>query len=142
MMIRTEREYHRAQRELEEERRRIQDARATLREQGLTEDEVWRAISPMAAALSQAEAEVAEYEEALAGNVRVFDLADIGEYLIKLRIARGWSPRRLAEALGVDEAVISRDERDEYRGISKERIQRILEALGAEARVFAEMKSG
>jgi transcriptional regulator with XRE-family HTH domain len=58
---------------------------------------------------------------------------DIGRYLVKLRIAKGWGPRQLANALNVDEALISRDERDEYQGITKERAQRILDVLGVQA---------
>jgi hypothetical protein len=139
-MIRTEREFRRVQQDVKEGRERIQEAHAALLASGLEDDEAWRAISPMAASQSQAEAELAEYEETRAGHVGTFDLAEIGRYLVKLRIAKGWSPRRLADALGVDEAVISRDERDEYRGISKERIERILDALDAEAQVHVHLQ--
>jgi transcriptional regulator with XRE-family HTH domain len=49
-----------------------------------------------------------------------------------LRIARGWTQRQLAHALGVNEAQVSRDERDDYHGVTQERFARILQALGVE----------
>jgi transcriptional regulator with XRE-family HTH domain len=40
--------------------------------------------------------------------------------------------RQLAERLGVHESQVSRDERNEYHGITLERAARILEALHAQ----------
>ena len=37
---------------------------------------------------------------------------------------------QLAERLGVHESQVLRDERNDYRGVTAERAQRILEALG------------
>jgi DNA-binding XRE family transcriptional regulator len=56
-------------------------------------------------------------------------LTQIGRLLIALRIANGVTQRELAERLGVNESVVSRDERNEYHGITVERAQRILDAL-------------
>jgi transcriptional regulator with XRE-family HTH domain len=39
--------------------------------------------------------------------------------------------RQLAELLGVSETMVSRDERNEYHGITVQRATRVLEALGA-----------
>lgn len=58
-------------------------------------------------------------------------LPQIGRQLIALRIANGWSQRELAQRLGVSEAVVSGDERNEYHGITVERAQRIFDALRA-----------
>lgn len=132
-MIRTEREYKKVVRELEENRSSLAEIRTVLERQGLDEDAVWRLISPIVAMQSQAQSEVTEYEQARRAEVGPFGFADIGRYLVKLRIAKGWGPRQLANALKVDEALISRDERDEYQGITKERAQRILDVLGVQA---------
>jgi transcriptional regulator with XRE-family HTH domain len=51
--------------------------------------------------------------------------------LIALRIAAGMTQRQLADRLDVSEAQVSRDERNEYHGITVERAQRIIDALGA-----------
>ena len=48
------------------------------------------------------------------------------------------SQRELAERLGVSESVISRDERNEYHGISVARAQNILESLEVRFRLELE----
>lgn len=40
------------------------------------------------------------------------------------------SQRELAKRLGVSEAQVSRDERHEYRGVTVDRAQRMLDAMG------------
>ena len=49
--------------------------------------------------------------------------------MIAVRIAHGLTRRELADRLGISEAVVSRDERNEYHGITVERAQRIVDAL-------------
>lgn len=56
-------------------------------------------------------------------------VSHIGRLLIGMRIARGMTQRQLADRLGVSESVVSRDERNEYHGITLERAQRVLDAL-------------
>jgi transcriptional regulator with XRE-family HTH domain len=78
------------------------------------------------------EEEVAWYEDVRRRKFpAIRRLTQIGRLLIALRIANGLAQRELAERLGVSEAVVSRDERNEYHGITVERAQRILDALGA-----------
>ena len=66
----------------------------------------------------------------------------IGRLLIAVRIAQGMTQRELAERLAVHESQVSRDERNEYHGITVERASRILEALGVTVRSIVETKSG
>jgi transcriptional regulator with XRE-family HTH domain len=54
--------------------------------------------------------------------------------LIAVRIAQGVSQRELATRLDVHESQVSRDERNEYFGITLERAARVLDALGARLR--------
>jgi transcriptional regulator with XRE-family HTH domain len=56
-------------------------------------------------------------------------LTQIGRLLIALRIAQWLTQRELAARLGISESLVSRDERNEYHGITVERAQRILDAL-------------
>jgi transcriptional regulator with XRE-family HTH domain len=55
-----------------------------------------------------------------------------------LRIAKGVSQRDLAERVGVHESQVSRDERNEYHGVTVERANRVLETLGVEVRCVVE----
>jgi hypothetical protein len=129
-MIRTEREYEEASRRLQEARDFAERQRASLEGTGLSPEHVDLAMSPLLAFQEQIQGEMAWYERARQGEIRpVPKLTDIGLALIALRLARGLAQRQLAERLGVNEAQISKDERNEYHGISVERAQRILDAL-------------
>ena len=68
-------------------------------------------------------------------------LTQIGRLLVALRIAHGLTQRGLAERLGISESLVSRDERNEYHGITVERAQRILDALGETVTVRVEEPS-
>jgi transcriptional regulator with XRE-family HTH domain len=61
--------------------------------------------------------------------------------LISLRIAQGISQRDLSKRLGVHESQVSRDERNEYFGITLERAIRILDALNVRLRTRVEIES-
>ncbi len=50
--------------------------------------------------------------------------------MIGLRIASGLTQKDLAKCLGVAEAQVSRDERNEYHGISLDRAQKIIRIFG------------
>src|SRR6266542_2561813 len=129
-MIRTEREYEEARRCLQETRDFAEKQRVSLESAGLSPEYVDLAMSPTMALLDQMQGEIAWYERARRGEIRsVPRLTDIGLTLIALRLAKGLTQRQLAERLGINEAQVSRDERNEYHGISVERAQRILDAL-------------
>ena len=77
--------------------------------------------------------ELSEYEQLRAGSTTVFEassLAGLADSLIKARIARGWTQRDLADALGVAEQQIQRYESTAYRSASLARLCDIAEALG------------
>ena len=59
-------------------------------------------------------------------------LRGICHLLISARISKGMTQRELAQRLGINESQVSRDERNEYHGITIERAARILEVLGVE----------
>ena len=60
------------------------------------------------------------------------NLEGLGQLLVGLRIATGLTQRQLADRLGVHESQVSRDERNEYFGVTVDRVNHILEALGVE----------
>jgi ribosome-binding protein aMBF1 (putative translation factor) len=138
-MIRSETEYQDAVRRVAAEAARIKQERAKLAERGLTKEQIKRALDPLRSFHEQLKEELASYERLKRGefdDLRNFD--GLGRLLIALRIARGVSQRELADRLGVHESQVSRDERNEYHGVTVERAHRILEVLDVELRSAVE----
>jgi ribosome-binding protein aMBF1 (putative translation factor) len=130
-MIRNENEYQEAVRRIDEERERLAQHRAHLDQMGLTPEEVKRAIDPLRAFHEQLAEEVDSYERLKRGDIaELTNLHGLGHALVALRIALGLTQRELADRLGVHESQVSRDERNEYHGITVDRASRILDALG------------
>lgn len=80
-------------------------------------------------------AELAEYREIRAGIRTRFQLDEIdriGEALVKARLARQWTQRQLAEAVGVSEQMVQRDEAGGYERASLTRLAEIADVLGYE----------
>jgi DNA-directed RNA polymerase specialized sigma subunit len=130
-MIRSETEYQEAVRRLGEEEKRLVEQEAKLREMGLGTDEVKRALDPFRSFHLQLVEEVEGYERLKRGDLgELSNLHGLGRSLVALRIALGLTQRELAARLGVHESQVSRDERNEYHGVTVERASRILDALG------------
>src|SRR5688572_18846372 len=131
-MIRSESEYREALRGLDQDRDVAARQRAALTASGLTSEEVERAMQPLLSFQAQRSEDVDWYERVRRRSFSpVRTLTQMGRLLIALRIANGLTQRELAERLEVSESVVSRDERNEYHGITMERAQRVLDALGA-----------
>ena len=138
-MIRTDTEDQRALDRLDQEAETLQAQREKLEEMDLSEEEIKRVLGPMISFREQLREEADTYERMRRGDLgALHDLRSIGRWLIGARIARGWTVTELAEYLGVSTQQISRDERNEYRGVSAERAQRILETLGVRYRLQLE----
>ncbi len=130
-MIRNEKEYQEALRRLTDDEAFIAQQRAALQGLGLASEEVERALEPARSFHAPLVEEVTWYERVRRRDFEAIQsLAAIGRLLIAARIANGLSQKELADRLGVSEAQVSRDERNEYHGVTVERAQRILEALG------------
>jgi ribosome-binding protein aMBF1 (putative translation factor) len=129
-MIRNETEYQEASVRLAEEKTRLAEHCGRLREAGLTDMEIKRVIDPMESFHLQLQEEVESYERLRRGEFDDLDnLHGLGHLLISTRIAQGISQRELARRLEVHESQVSRDERNEYFGITLERAVRVLDAL-------------
>lgn len=134
-MIRNEPEYQEAVRRLAEEKLRFEDHRHRLVAKGLNEDEVKRALDPLMSFHLQLVEEVESYERLKRGEFgEITNLHGLGTMLIALRIYLGVTQRELADRLGVHESQVSRDERNEYHGVTVERAGRVLDALGVNLR--------
>ena len=138
-MIRNEAEYQEASARLASERNRLTEHRARLKETGLSDEEIKRVIDPMESFHLQLKEEVESYERLKRGEFEeIRNFSGLGRLIIAIRIAQGISLRELAERLGVHETQVSRDDRNEYHGITVERANRILEVLGVEVRTVVE----
>jgi ribosome-binding protein aMBF1 (putative translation factor) len=138
-MIRSETEYQQAVERVAEEAARIKREQAKLRELKLSKDEAKRALAPLRSFHEQLKEEVESYERLKRGEFEELrNFEGVGRLLIALRIAKGLSQRELAERLGAHESQVSRDERNEYHGVTVERANRILEALHVEVRSVVE----
>jgi ribosome-binding protein aMBF1 (putative translation factor) len=141
-MIRNEAEYKEAVARLTEERSRLAEHRKRLKEAGLSKEEIKRVIDPMESFHLQLKEEVGGYERLKRGEFDELDnFRGFGHLLISLRIAQGVSQRELAKRLGVHESQVSRDERNEYFGITLERAMRILDALNVHLRTKVEIEA-
>lgn len=132
-MIRNEAEYKEAVKRLEAERKRLSEHKARLQKAGLTPAQSKHALDPMKSFHLQLAEEVESYERLKRGDIgELKNLHGLGRALVAVRIARGLTQRELAKRLRVDESQVSRDERNDYHGITVDRASRILDAMGVE----------
>ena len=130
-MIRTNNELHKAKLRLNAEKDRISAQRKSLKAEGLTPAQIKRAIDPFVSFHLQLAEEVQAYERLSRGEfAEMVNFQGLGRVLISLRVYRGLSQRDLAAKLNVHESQVSRDERNEYHGITVSRAAVILEAMG------------
>jgi len=131
-MIRNNSELEKATTRIKAEEKRIEQMRKGLFAEGLKPQEVKRALDPMISFHLQLVEEVEAFERLQRGEFDDFiNLQGIGRLLISLRIYRGLTQRGFAARIGVHESQVSRDERNEYHGITVGRVMVILEILGA-----------
>jgi DNA-binding XRE family transcriptional regulator len=139
-MIRNETEYQEASERLAQEWQRLAEHRSRLKEAGLADEEIKRVIDPLESFHLQLKEEVESYEKLKRGEFGELDnLRGLGHLLISIRIAQGLSQRELANRLNVHESQVSRDERNEYFGITLERAIRLLDALNVKLRTKVEI---
>lgn len=139
-MIRNEAEYQEASGRLIEEKSRLALHRQRLKGAGLSEEEIKRVLDPIVSFQLQLQEDVESYERLKRCEFEELEnLRGFGQLLISLRIARGISQRELAKRLGVHESQVSRDERNEYYGITLERAIKVLDALNAKLSTRVEL---
>ena len=130
-MIRNDTELEEAKKRLLEEAERIRQQQKELEGLRLSREELKRVLDPVRSFHKQLEEEVAGYERLKRGEFDdLHNFEGLERLLVALRIAKGLTQRELAERLGVHESQVSRDERNEYHGVTLERARRILEAMG------------
>ena len=135
-MIKSQREYEETYQRLSAMRGATERQRTSLQAAGFTPEHVELGLQPLLAMQDQMQGELDWYDRARHGDIIPLpSLRSIGLSLIALRIANGLTQRQLAERLGVNEAQVSKDEKSEYHGISVDRAQRIIDAMGGSVTV-------
>jgi DNA-binding XRE family transcriptional regulator len=130
-MIRNETEYQQAIARIDEERERFKNHAEAWKQQGFNPEQIAKLKEPLESFHRQLVEEVESYERLKRGQFEEFEnLHGLGQVLIGVRIFLGMTQRQLAERLGVSETLVSRDERNEYHGITVDRAERIITAMG------------
>lgn len=133
-MIRTKREYEISLMKLKQNDEAISKQKAQLENMNLAEADMGLILSPMLNFRNQLKKEMETYERIKAQDwdliLSLADFHNMGRFLIALRIAFGLTQKELADLLDVTEAQISKDERNEYHGVSFEKVGRIMEIFG------------
>lgn len=135
-MIRTEKEYQEAQKRLKTDFNVMKEQKRRMKKIGLSDAEIKEAMEPAVSFHQQLKEEVEWYEQVKNGEFHPIGyIEEIGRLLIGLRIFWGLSQKELAKRLNVSEAQVSRDEKNEYHGITIERAQKIFETLKAKIEI-------
>jgi len=139
-MIRTDAEYEYTVARIKEGKSFIAAEKARLEKVGYSPAEVKRGTDPLWSFHLQLVEDAEAYEKLKRGEFdELLNFQGIGPLLIGLRIYLGVSQRQLAQKLGVHESQVSRDERNDYHGITMERVTKILEALGVSLKTTVEV---
>lgn len=134
-MIRSDSELRSAKAELKKKRSDLRAQREALKQKGANADVLGVALKPQEDAVDALVREIKVYESSRSGSFgELRNLSDFGRLLVSIRLASGLSQLELAKRLEVDPSQVSRDERTEYRGVTIERANKILEAMGADLR--------
>lgn len=141
-MIRNEKEAEITRGRLAETERALAQQRSALEAVGLSVADIKRGLDPMECIRAQLMDELTQYERARRRDFEpIMTLTGIGQLLIAARIANGLTQRDLADRLGVNETQVSRDERNDYHGITVDRAQRILDCMNETVTVRLESKA-
>ncbi|WP_018703635.1 helix-turn-helix domain-containing protein [Anaeromusa acidaminophila] len=129
-MIRSEKEYRDARKSLQNSREFLELQRETLNQMSLSPEEIKQAMNPYWCFYLTLEEDLVEYEKIKRGEFpSVNNLNEIGKLLISLRLYKNISQKELAARLGVSEAMVSKDEKNEYHGVTVEKAQKIISVL-------------
>ncbi|MBP1991487.1 helix-turn-helix domain-containing protein [Paenibacillus eucommiae] len=142
-MIKNEAAYQKAIEKLKTDLEFIASEKRRFKEMGLDAEQIELAIQPLISFHEQLKEEVSYYERIKRGVFNpIHKFTDIGKSLIAYRIYIGMSQTELAERLGVSEAQISRDERNEYYGATTEKIEKVMKAMEMVTTIQIEISAG
>jgi DNA-binding XRE family transcriptional regulator len=134
-MIRNQREYDYTRERIADFRQQVAALRAKMSSDSLDAETIDLANAPTLALIQDLEFDLNLYDRLRhegPSAVPEYSPEERGKALIALRIACGLNQKDLADLLGVSQALVSRDEKNDYHGIAQDRYARILNALGIE----------
>lgn len=134
-MLQNEREYQNTKLQLEKLEAALCQAKAKFELRPELPKEVRQGhINGISLLIGDLEAQISEYENLRDGEVKSLALdavlLQLPETLVRARIARGWTQRELAQALGTSEQQVQKDEAGAYAKASLEKLSRIAQVLG------------
>lgn len=142
-MIKNESAYQKAIEKLKTDLEFISTEKRRFKEMGLDDEQIGMAIQPLWSFHEQLKEEVAYYERIKRGVFNpIHKFTEIGKALIAYRIYIGMSQAELAHRLGVSEAQVSRDERNEYYGATTEKIEKVMKAMNMVTTINIEISAG
>ncbi|MBX9671115.1 MAG: helix-turn-helix domain-containing protein [Candidatus Obscuribacterales bacterium] len=137
-MMKTDKEYEQAKQQLSTLMELHKTQITALTGKGLTDEQAKDSLSSSWTYAMQCKEEIELYERLKAGALPPLDhFSSKGKYFVAARIAKGMTQRQLAEKLGVKESAVSRDERNEYHGMSVEKMERLATALDLKVLISA-----
>ena len=129
-MIKTERQYQQACRKCQEGQEKLQNQIEGMKERGYEEDEIGGLTACTSRLLEESRVAIDLYRRLKARDLSALAELPLNRQMIGLRIILGLSRSKLAARLGVSRAEVARDEENEYRDLTLERCQQLLEAMG------------
>lgn len=142
-MIKNEAAYQKALEKLKQDKEYIVSEKRRFEEMQLSEEQIEMAIQPLISFHEQLKEEVKYYERIKRGSFNPINkFTDIGKSLIAYRIYIGMSQVELAKRLGISEAQVSRDERNEYYGTTTEKIENVMKAMDMKTVINIEISAG
>jgi DNA-binding XRE family transcriptional regulator len=137
-MMRTDKEHELAKQQLSKLTELYETQLADLKAKGLTGKQAKESLSSSWTYAMQCKEELELYEKLKNGELPPMEeFSSKGKYFIAARIAKGMTQRELAEKLGAKESAVSRDERNEYQGMSVEKMERLANVLNLKVLITA-----
>lgn len=115
----------------------IKDSEKKLKLKKMSKKDIELINSPLKSFLYDLKYEIKEYKELKKGKIpkELLSLNNIGKLLIALRISKGLTQKELALKLGTKQSHVSRNEVNEYHGISLSNMKKVLKALDSEIKL-------
>ena len=129
-MIKTEQQYQQACLKCREGQDKLQNQIEGMKERGYEEDEIEGLTACTIRLLEESRLAIDLYRRLKAKDAGALAELPLNRQLIGLRLFLGLSRSKLASRLGVSRSEVARDEENEYRDLTLERCQQLLEAMG------------